>query len=1457
MGLSKHIQISNYKILFVLVLLFSIHKNTKSQVRPGGVANTTLELWLKADAGTNCTTDACGITSWTDQSPSTNSATGTGNTTYLNNSFNYNPSLNFTNDAQPISGSITRTNGTGSTIFVVGNIPSITDKCLIEIGTVSNRGFWMDDRYAGNAAYSFQTDVTSIWVASDPGSTSATPLYQDGRNFHTMAKTYNTDWTTGAAYYLGDDRTGGNQLTGNIAEVIFYDQQLSAADQQKVESYLAIKYGVTLSNDNDGNATTFEAPNGNGINEGDYVNSSGTVIWDASANSTYHFDVTGIGRDDTSSLNQQKSLSENTDATVLIDKGGAFGSDNDFIIWGNDNGLKATTTVNVHPSYTYRLERIWKAQVTGTPGNVTLKFIIANNNTPADYALLIDGIDTDFSSGATAHTTGASISGDTITFTNVALSDGDFFTLASDYLILPPGTPGGVYTSLELWLKADAGTNCSTDACAITSWTDQSASSHDATGTGNTVYSSSFANYNPGLSFTDDAQPISGAIARSNGTASTIFVVGDIPTVNDKCLIEIGDGSNRGFWMDDRYAGNAAYSFQTNTASIWTASDPGGTTASPLYQNARNFHTMTKVYNTNWTSGTYYLGDDRTGGNQLTGNIAEVIFYDQQLSAADQQKVESYLAIKYGITLSNNNDGDATTFEAPNGNGINEGDYMNASGTVIWDASANSTYHFDVTGIGRDDLSELDQQKSLSENSDATVLMDKGAMFGSDNDFIVWGNDNNPKATTTINAHPSYTYRLERIWKAQVTGTPGNVTLKFIITNNNTPADYALLIDGTDTDFSSGATVHTTGVSISGDTITFTNVALSDGDFFTLASDYIILPPPAPGGVYTSLELWLKADAGTNCTTNGCAITSWTDQSSSSHDATGTGNTTYLTNSINYNPGLNFTDDAQPITGSITRADGSSGSTSIATGNIPSISDKCLFEAGDGSQRAYFMDRRYAGSTSYSFTTGEQRVFLASDPGASTAATIYDNGENIDTQTKANGTDWTSGSYELGDDNTGGNRLTAEMAEYIFYDQQLSAADQQQVESYLAIKYGITLSNDNDGDATTFEAPNAAGVNEGDYLNSSSTVIWDASTTTTYHNNIIGIARDDRSDLTQKQSHTIDDTMRIYISSLAATNAANTGSFSADNSFVIAGSDLGNMCATPTSNAEKPVSVNSRIEREWKVQSTNFTDTFNIDMQLNACAGLASINVSHLRLLVDSDGDFSNASVYAAGSGLSFSNSGGLISITGISNTQIATNTTSYITLASIDAATPLPIELISFNAIVNEDVVDLTWQTATEINNAYFTIERSTDGKEWEEVIITNGAGNSNQLIEYFETDYNPLSGISYYRLKQTDFDGKYEYFNIVPVKFEKNGNGNINLFPNPLNPGEIVTIEFSGIEANEFLIVMRDVTGKEFYSKMMVNIENGELVGVPTETDIPAGVYIITATSENQIYSQKLLVK
>ena len=112
----------------------------------------------------------------------------------------------------------------------------------------------------------------------------------------------------------------------------------------------------------------------------------------------------------------------------------------------------------------------------------------------------------------------------------------------------------------------------------------------------------------------------------------------------------------------------------------------------------------------------------------------------------------------------------------------------------------------------------------------------------------------------------------------------------------------------------------------------------------------------------------------------------------------------------------------------------------------------------------------------------------------------------------------------------------------------------------------------------------------------------------------------------------------------------------------------------------------------------------------------------------------------------------------------------------------PVPIELTDFQALEKEDRwVDLIWQTASEINNDYFTIERSKDGLDWNELNTIKGSGNSSSILNYNTTDYSPLYGISYYRLKQTDFDGKPEYSKIRSVNLEMTDN--LEMYPNPTN--------------------------------------------------------------------------
>ncbi len=128
-----------------------------------------------------------------------------------------------------------------------------------------------------------------------------------------------------------------------------------------------------------------------------------------------------------------------------------------------------------------------------------------------------------------------------------------------------------------------------------------------------------------------------------------------------------------------------------------------------------------------------------------------------------------------------------------------------------------------------------------------------------------------------------------------------------------------------------------------------------------------------------------------------------------------------------------------------------------------------------------------------------------------------------------------------------------------------------------------------------------------------------------------------------------------------------------------------------------------------------------------------------------------------------------------------------------------LPIELLSFN-VESEDnnKVTLNWSTATEINNDYFTIQRSNNGRVWEEFAKVKGAGNSSNKINYSAIDTEPYINESYYRLKQTDFDGTSSYSDIKVVIIEEELSTELYLYPNPtkdnvyirLNKGDITSV-------------------------------------------------------------------
>jgi len=210
---------------------------------------------------------------------------------------------------------------------------------------------------------------------------------------------------------------------------------------------------------------------------------------------------------------------------------------------------------------------------------------------------------------------------------------------------------------------------------------------------------------------------------------------------------------------------------------------------------------------------------------------------------------------------------------------------------------------------------------------------------------------------------------------------------------------------------------------------------------------------------------------------------------------------------------------------------------------------------------------------------------------------------------------------------------------------------------------------------------------------------------------------------------------------------------------------------------------------------------------------------------------------------------------TGTKTIALAAMSTEFI-LGHVNALANLPIELISFNAVLNDSKVDLSWATASETNNDFFTIERSKNGLNWENILQVDGAGNSNTVINYFDADQQPLTGISYYRLKQTDFDGNFSYSNVEVVHNFNESSAQINAFPNP-NDGNSFNLEFTGFGDEEVLVVVRDIQGKEYYSKMYLVNDNNTIYAVSLTDKLAVGTYLITASSDENLVSKKIVVQ
>lgn len=165
-----------------------------------------------------------------------------------------------------------------------------------------------------------------------------------------------------------------------------------------------------------------------------------------------------------------------------------------------------------------------------------------------------------------------------------------------------------------------------------------------------------------------------------------------------------------------------------------------------------------------------------------------------------------------------------------------------------------------------------------------------------------------------------------------------------------------------------------------------------------------------------------------------------------------------------------------------------------------------------------------------------------------------------------------------------------------------------------------------------------------------------------------------------------------------------------------------------------------------------------------------------------------------------------------------------------------LPVKLTGFSADLVGKTVKVKWATASEQNNNFFTVERSADGMDWAAIREVKGAGTTNEAKQYEITDLSPLTGVSYYRVRQTDFDGNSTTSEVRTVKNDVTAKS-ITLFPVP-NTGN--TVNISGITdfaKNDFALL--NTSGHVMYSTTL----SGPSVQLPS---IAKGVYFIRISNK-----------
>lgn len=203
-----------------------------------------------------------------------------------------------------------------------------------------------------------------------------------------------------------------------------------------------------------------------------------------------------------------------------------------------------------------------------------------------------------------------------------------------------------------------------------------------------------------------------------------------------------------------------------------------------------------------------------------------------------------------------------------------------------------------------------------------------------------------------------------------------------------------------------------------------------------------------------------------------------------------------------------------------------------------------------------------------------------------------------------------------------------------------------------------------------------------------------------------------------------------------------------------------------------------------------------------------------------------------------------------------------YFTLGSTTSTNVLPVELISFTANAQEQTVQLVWETASEIDNDYFAVQRSVDGVNFKKIGEVAGNGNTVEVIRYEFVDQIPVSGISYYQLKQVDFNGVFEYSDKISVEWISTGFVagfvEVNLYPNPAPQGQ-AKLKVTGLRPHSTVTFkLLDMFGKP-YMQQVIETDQLSQQGfmIQPRTHLATGVYVVSVQQGSEVHQKTLIVR